>query len=72
MIPEYPGNFQLERKRAVQIGQFYDQVFYVAMKAGLIQLVRPLLPYRQVDILVTGYQGMHKDLGRNAEHKQQQ
>ena len=55
-----------------QTGRLYDLVLHVTMKACLIHLVSPIMGNGQVNILVTGHQGVDKELGCNTERKQQQ
>jgi|GEM_PF-5129753 len=71
-IPKKLRDLQLEKQRKGQTGQLDHRIFEVAMEARLIQLVGPVMVDRQMDVLVMSYQGVNKQLGRNAEREHHQ
>ena len=58
---------QLNGQGIIEEGKFHDQVIGSTVKAGLIVLIGLTIVQRQVRIGVMGYQGVNRDLGRNAE-----
>ena len=71
-IPKKLRNLPFKRQRKGQTGQLDHRILDITMEARLIQLVGPVMVDRQMDVLVMSYQGMNKQLGRNAEREQHQ